>query len=226
MSPLQYVINFILHVDQYLIFLIQTFGLWTYVILFGIIFAETGLVVAPFFPGDSLIFIAGAFAGSGTLNLLWLFVTFSLGAIVGDTVNYWIGKSAGRKAFHKNAKYFKEEYLVEAERFYEKHGSSAIIISRFLPIIRTFAPFVAGLGKMKYRKFLLYNVVGGLAWVSLFLFSGYFFGTITVVRNNLALVIYGIIIVTLLPAILKFAGHVMGSKKLQKESDLLSGSKI
>jgi membrane-associated protein len=226
MNIVQDLINFILHVDQYLIFLIQTFGLWTYVILFGVIFAETGLVVTPFFPGDSLIFIAGAFAGSGTLNIMWLFGVFGLGAIIGDTVNYWIGHSLGRKIFHEKSKYFKKEYLVEAEKFYERHGTSTIIIARFLPIIRTFAPFVAGIGKMNYKKFITYNVVGGIAWVSLFLFAGYFFGTIPIVKGNLPLVIYGVIILTLIPAILKFTGHVLKSKKLEKESDLLSSSKI
>lgn len=226
MSFIQDIINFVLHVDQYLNFLINTFGIWTYVILFGVIFAETGLVVTPFFPGDSLIFIAGAFAGAGTLNIVWLFVAFALGAIAGDTVNYWIGKSLGRKIFHEKSKYFKKEYLAEAERFYDKHGSVTIIIARFLPIVRTFAPFVAGIGKMKYRKFILYNIVGGLAWVSLFLFAGYFFGTIPIVKNNLTIVIYGIILVTLIPALLKFAGHILKSKRLEKESNLLSGSKI
>jgi len=226
MSFIDILINFILHVDRYLNFLITTFGLWTYVILFGIIFAETGLVVAPFFPGDSLIFIAGSFAAAGSLDLWVLFVVFAFAAIIGDTVNYWIGHYLSRKAFHDKSRFFKKEYLVEAEKFYEKHGGKTIILARFIPIIRTFAPFVAGVGKMTYSRFILYNIIGGIAWVSMFLFAGYLFGTIPIIKDNLSLVVIGIIVVSLVPAALKVMGHLLKSKKLEKESDLLSGSKI
>jgi len=208
MSVVDTLINFALHVDQYLDLLIRTFGSWTYVILFAVIFAETGLVVTPFFPGDSLIFVAGAFAAVGSLNVWILFAALALGAIAGDTVNYWIGHSLGRKIFNEKSKFFKKEYLAEAEKFYDKHGSATIIIARFVPIIRTFAPFVAGIGQMSYRRFVLYNIAGGIAWVFLFLFAGYMFGTISFVKNNLSLVIIGIILVSLLPAAWKFLAHL------------------
>lgn len=208
MGVVDTLINFALHVDQYLDLIIKTFGAWTYVILFAVIFAETGLVVTPFFPGDSLIFVAGAFAAVGSLNVWILFAALALGAIVGDTVNYWIGHSFGRKMFHNKSKFFKKEYLSEAEKFYEKHGAITIIIARFIPIIRTFAPFVAGIGKMSYKRFVLYNIVGGIMWVSLFLFAGYLFGTFSFVKNNLSLVIIGIIVISLLPAAWEFLAHL------------------
>lgn len=213
MVSISELINFILHIDRSLASLIQTFGPWTYAILFAVIFLETGLVVTPFFPGDSLIFIAGALVAVGSLNPFLLFAAFALAAIVGDTANYWIGHSLGRKIFSKKSRIFKEKYLADAEKFYEKHGSKTIIIARFVPIIRTFAPFVAGIGKMSYRKFILYNIVGGIAWVGIFLFAGYFFGTIPVVENNLSLVIIGIIVASLVPAALNFFSHVFKSKK-------------
>lgn len=208
MGVVDTLINFALHVDQSLDLIIKTFGAWTYVILFAVIFAETGLVVTPFFPGDSLIFVAGAFAAVGSLNVWILFAALALGAIVGDTVNYWIGHSFGRKMFHNKSKFFKKEYLSEAEKFYEKHGAITIIIARFIPIIRTFAPFVAGIGKMSYKRFVLYNIVGGIMWVSLFLFAGYLFGTFSFVKNNLSLVIIGIIVISLLPAAWEFLAHL------------------
>lgn len=195
-------INFVLHVDKYLDFLIRTFGIWTYVILFAIIFAETGLVVFPFFPGDSLIFIAGVFASVGSLDVILLFISFALGAIIGDTVNYWIGHSLGRKVFREKSRFFKKKYLIEAEKFYERHGGKTIVIARFIPIIRTFAPFVAGIGNMSYRRFITYNIIGGIAWVLIFLLAGYFFGNIPIVKDNLSFVTIGIIVVSLILAVL------------------------
>lgn len=205
MGLIQDFINFVLHVDQIVGWLIQTFGLWTYAILFAIIFLETGLVVTPFFPGDSLIFIAGTFANNGLLSFEWLFVIFSAAAITGDTVNYWIGHFAGEKLFQKNSKFFKKEYLKTASEFYKKHGGKTIILSRFIPVIRTFAPFVAGIGSMPYRRFIIYNVIGGIAWVSIFLFGGYYFGGLQIVKQNLSLVIISIVIISFIPVIYGFA---------------------
>src|SRR3989338_3335758 len=202
MGLVETLINFILNVDQTLSWLIQTFGIWTYVILFLVIFLETGLVATPFFPGDSLIFISGAFASNGFLSIELLFILLSAAAIIGDTVNYWIGHFAGRKLFNKqNARFFKKEYLVMASEFYTKHGGKTIILARFIPLIRTFAPFVAVIGKMNYRKFLIYNVVGGVAWVGLFLLAGYYFGSLGFVKENLSMAIYAIIIVSIIPVI-------------------------
>jgi membrane-associated protein len=199
------IINFILHIDQFISLLIQQFGLWTYAILFLVIFSETGLVVAPFFPGDSLIFVSGTFAATGSLDIVWLFATLSLAAILGDTVNYWIGNFVGPKVFRKEkSRFFKKEYLERAHDFYERHGGKAIVLARFIPVIRTFAPFVAGIGKMRYGRFLAYNVVGGIAWVAIFLFAGYFFGTLQAVRDNLSAVIIAIIIISFIPILVEF----------------------
>lgn len=205
MGPIEYFIDFLVHLDKYLTQIIQTFGIWSYLILFLIIFCETGLVVAPFFPGDSLIFVSGTFAGTGMLRVEWLFVIFSLAAIIGDTVNYWIGHYVGPKVFRqKKSRFFKKDYLHTAAEFYEKHGGKTIVIARFIPVIRTFAPFVAGVGAMKYRRFIFYNIIGGIAWVSLFLFAGYFFGTLPAVQENLTLIIFAIIFVSFLPPIIEF----------------------
>jgi membrane-associated protein len=183
MGLIESLIDFVLHVDKYLNFLIQTFGPWTYLILFLVIFSETGFVATPFFPGDSLIFIAGAFASSGSLNIEWLIILFSLAAIIGDTVNYWIGHFAGPKIFHrKNARFFKKEYLDTAHEFYEKHGGKTIVLARFIPVIRTFAPFVAGIGEMSYQRFIIYNIIGGVAWVAVFTLGGYYFGSLPIVK--------------------------------------------
>ena len=200
-------INFFIHLDQYLNLIIQLFGSWTYIILFLIIFAETGLVVAPFFPGDSLLFVVGTIAAAGLLRIEWLFVLLTLAAIIGDTVNYWIGHYVGPKIFHKNNRFFKKEHLEKTHEFYEKHGGKTIIIARFVPIVRTFAPFVAGIGKMSYRRFVVYNIVGGVAWVAIFLFGGYFFGNLQIVKENLSLVILVIIVVSLIPAVTEFLSY-------------------
>ena len=195
-------LDFVLHLDKHLSALIQSYGLWTYLILFTIIFLETGLVVTPFLPGDSLLFAAGTFASAKALKVHWLFILLGAAAILGDTANYWIGHFIGPRVFHQEkSRFFKREYLDRTHRFYEKYGAETIIIARFVPIIRTFAPFVAGIGRMNYWRFISYNVIGGIGWVALFVFGGYFFGNIPVVRRNFSLVIIAIIIVSVLPAL-------------------------
>ena len=198
-------IDFILHLDKYINILIQDFGVWTYLILFLIIFCETGLVVTPFLPGDSLLFAAGAFAARGSLDLIWLFIVLSAAAVLGDTVNYWIGHFIGPKIFQKeNVRFLKKEYLDRTLQFYEKYGGETIIIARFIPIIRTFAPFVAGIGKMTYWKFISYNIIGGIGWVAIFVFGGYFFGNIPFVKNHFTIIIFAIIIISILPGVIEF----------------------
>ncbi len=205
MEFLSQLLDFVLHLDKHLSSLIQTYGLWTYLILFVIIFLETGLVVTPFLPGDSLLFAAGTFAAVKTLNVLWLFVLLSAAAILGDTVNYWIGHFVGPRVFHQEkSRFFKKEHLDRTHRFYEKYGAETIVIARFVPIIRTFAPFVAGIGRMSYWKFISYNVIGGIGWVALFVFGGYFFGNIPFIKRNFGLVIIAIIIVSTIPAAVEF----------------------
>jgi membrane-associated protein len=197
-------IEFVMHIDEYIIQVIANFGLWTYLIVFGVIFAETGFVVTPFLPGDSLLFVLGALAAKGSLNIFVWFFILCIAAVLGDATNYFIGHKIGRKAF-RGKHFFKEEDLEKTEAFYEKHGGKTIIIARFVPIIRTFAPFVAGIGKMHYPKFFSYNVVGGIAWVTLFLFGGFFFGNIPAVKENFTLVIFAILLMSVLPAIYHWA---------------------
>ena len=199
MEFFKWFIDFVLHLDTHLSAIMQQYGYWTYFILFLIIFAETGLVIAPFLPGDSLIFAAGAFAGTRLLNIAVLFFVLAFAAILGDTLNYFAGKFLGSEAFSKCPRIFKEEYMKKTHSFYEKYGNKTIVLARFVPIVRTFAPFVAGVGKMKYKKFLFYNVLGGLLWVSLFAFGGYFFGNIPVVKNNFSIVIMLIILLSIIP---------------------------
>ena len=200
-------IDIILHLESYLDILIPKLGIETYVVLFAIIFAETGLVITPFLPGDSLLFAIGAFAARGMLNVSILFVLLSLAAIVGDSLNYSIGKYLGSRVFREQSRFFKREYLLKTEAFYEKHGSKTIILARFIPIIRTFAPFVAGVGKMKYMKFLAYNIIGGILWVALFVFGGYYFGNIPIVKDNFSIVIIIIIIASIIPIIIEVWKH-------------------
>ena len=197
-------INYILHLDKYLASIIQYFGIWAYVLLFLIIFCETGLVVTPFLPGDSLLFAAATLAAAGALNIWWLFLALCLAAFLGDTANYWIGHYLGAKAFKKYPKIFKKQYLDKTRRFYDKYGNSTIVLARFVPIVRTFAPFLAGVGKMKYGRFIVYNILGSIIWIGLLLSAGYFFGNLPVVKNNFSMFILLIIIVSFIPLIIEF----------------------
>ncbi len=206
-------LDFFIHLDRYLNIIIQNYGLWTYSILFLVIFAETGFVVTPFLPGDSLLFAVGALAASGSLNVNWLFIFLGAAAVLGNIINYQIGRFIGPKIFLKeNIRFLNKEYLEKTHRFYEKHGGKVIIISRFVPILRTFAPFVAGIGKMAYQRFLIYNLIGGVSWVGVFIFGGYYFGNIPLVKQNFALVILAIILISILPTIL----HLFRGRDSQK----------
>ncbi|KUO69964.1 MAG: hypothetical protein APF81_12595 [Desulfosporosinus sp. BRH_c37] len=197
--------DFVLHVDKHLLEIIRDYGTWTYLVLFIIIFSETGFVVTPFLPGDSLIFVIGALGASGALNFKVALILLIIAAVGGNTLNYFIGRMIGDKLLGmKNTRLIKQEYLHKTQVFYKRHGGKAIILSRFLPIIRTFAPFVAGLGEMKFMKFCFFNMIGGMAWVLLFIFAGYFFGNIPAVKSNFTYVIFGIIFVSLLPTVIPY----------------------
>ncbi|MFI5396621.1 MAG: DedA family protein [Candidatus Binatia bacterium] len=199
-------IDYFLHLDRHLNVVIQMYGMWTYLIMFLIVFCETGLVVTPILPGDSLLFAAGTFAAGGALQVEPLFLLLSIAAIGGDTVNYWAGHLVGPKIFQQEKiRFMKKEYLDRTHEFYERHGGKTIILARFIPIIRTFAPFVAGVGRMTYLHFISYNVVGGVAWIGLFVLGGYFFGNISAVKENFTLVILAIIFISILPGIIEFA---------------------
>ena len=211
-------IDIFLHIDRHLSEIIQNYGLWTYLILFTIIFLETGLVVTPFLPGDSLLFAAGTFAALGALDMMWLFVLLSIAAIAGDTVNYWIGAYVGPKVFHKDkVRFLNKEYLDRTHQFYEKYGGKTIIIARFVPIIRTFAPFVAGIGKMTYWHFISYNVIGGVAWIVICTLAGYFFGNLPIVKENFSLVILAIIIISILPGVIEYMRHKLAPAPVNKD---------
>lgn len=208
MELLKALFEILMHLDKHLDLLIRNYGIWTYGILFFIIFLETGFVVTPFLPGDSLLFAGGTFAALGSLDARWLIVSLSIAAIAGDTVNYWIGYMVGPKVFNKEkSRFLNKEYLYRTHRFYEKYGGKTIILARFIPIIRTFAPFVAGIGSMTYRRFILYNISGGIAWVVIFILGGYLFGNIPVVKQNFSLAIFVIIILSILPGIIEFLRH-------------------
>ena len=196
-------IDVFVHLDAYLHVVIQQYGAWTYLLLF-VVFLETGVVVTPFLPGDSLLFAAGAFAAAGSLEVGWVFGLLFVAAVLGDTVNYRIGYSVGPRAFHGQNRFFKREHLDRTHQFYERHGGKTIVIARFIPIIRTFAPFVAGIGRMSYGQFVVYNIGGGLLWTVLFVFGGYYFGNLPVVKRHFTLVILAIIIISVLPAGLEF----------------------
>jgi membrane-associated protein len=206
MPPLDFpnsVLDFFLHLDRHLSEVISQYGTWTHLILFLIVFCETGLVITPFLPGDSLLFAAGTFAALGALDLRLVVVLLIVAAIIGDTVNYWVGSYIGPRAFRGDGRFLKREYLDRTHAFYEKHGGKTIILARFIPIIRTFAPFVAGVGAMSYPKFLTYNILGAVLWVGLFVLGGYYFGNIPLVRKNFTLVILAIIILSVLPIMLE-----------------------
>lgn len=208
MELLHKFIDLFLHLDTHLNAVIQEYGVWTYLILFLIIFCETGLVVTPLLPGDSLLFAAGALAASGPpLNPWALFGLLSLAGIAGDTVNYWIGHFFGEKLAQKYPRILKKQYLDKTHAFYERYGGETIIIARFVPIVRTFAPFVAGVGSMTYMRFLAYNVIGGVLWIALFIFGGYLFGNLPLVKNNFSLVILVIIILSIMPGVIEYLRH-------------------
>lgn len=209
------IIDFILNIDVHLVEILNNYGIWANFIIFLIIFAETGLVIMPLLPGDSLIFAIGALSSKGGFNILVTYLILVTAAILGDAMNYYIGHKIGRKAFSsKKVPFINMEHLEKTEKFYEEHGGKTIIIARFMPIIRTFAPFVAGIGKMEYKDFLSYNAIGGIAWVTLFLFAGYFFGNIPFVEKNFSLVIMAVIIVSVLPAVI----HYVRDKLRQTQS--------
>ncbi|MBK8481167.1 MAG: DedA family protein [Proteobacteria bacterium] len=197
-------VDLVLHLDRHLGAIIAQYGVWTHLLLFLIVFCETGLVVTPFLPGDSLLFAAGTFAAIGSLDVHLLVLLLTVAAIAGDTLNYWIGAWAGPRVLNGRVRWLRQDYLERTHRFYEKHGGKTIILARFVPIIRTFAPFVAGVGAMSYRRFLLFNIVGGVVWVALFSYAGYFFGNIPVVRRNFTIVIMAIIVLSVLPIVIEY----------------------
>ena len=220
MDIIKFVIDFILHIDVHLAELVAQYGMWVYGILFLILFCETGLVVTPFLPGDSLLFVAGALAALPTNDLnVHTMVALMIGAaILGDAVNYTIGRLFGEKLFsNPNSKIFRRSYLDKTHQFYEKHGGKTIILARFVPIVRTFAPFVAGMGHMTYRHFAAYNVIGALVWVLLFTYAGYLFGDLPIVQENLKLLIVAIIIVSILPGIIEIWRHKRAAARQQKQ---------
>ncbi len=200
MELVKFAIDFVIHMDHYLAQIIQSTGYWTYAILFVVIFIETGLVVTPFLPGDSLLFAAGAIASAtGAIDIKLFYILMALAAVAGDTANYWIGHSLGPRVFTEESRWFKKEYLDKTHAFYEKHGGKTIFLARFIPIIRTFAPFVAGIGEMTYVHFISYNIFGGVVWTALFIFGGYFFGNIAFVKDHFSLVVIAIILISLVP---------------------------
>ena len=211
-------IDLFLHLDKHLNDVISQYGGWTYLILFVIVFCETGLVVTPILPGDSLLFAAGTFAALGSLNVLWVFVLLSIAAIGGDTINYWVGYWIGPKIFHgENVRFLNKKHLDRTHAFYEKYGGKTIVLARFVPIVRTFAPFVAGIGRMSYWRFIAYNVVGGIAWVAICVFSGYYFGNLEIVRKNFSLVILAILVISVLPMVVEYLRQRVAGKSAATE---------
>lgn len=201
-------IDIVLHLDQHLQVLVAQYGAWVYLILFAIVFCETGLVVTPFLPGDSLLFVAGTIAAAGGMDVHLLVALLIIAAVLGDTVNYWIGNYLGPRVFHdQDSRWLNRKHLERAHAFYERHGGKAIVIARFVPIIRTYAPFVAGMGTMSYGRFVVYNVGGAVLWVVSLAYAGYFFGNLPIVENNLTLVIVGIIILSIMPGVIEYLRH-------------------
>ncbi len=213
MEIIKFFVDFILHIDVHLGQIISSYGTLTYTILFAIIFMETGLVFTPFLPGDSLLFAAGAFAALKSLNIFILLVVLSAAAVLGDTANYWIGHFFGKKLVAHPKVPIDEKHIVETQKFFDKHGGKTIIIARFMPFIRTFAPFVAGIGRMSYMHFLSFNFIGGVLWVLIATLAGYFFGNIVFVKKNFSLVIIGVVFISLLPMIFEFAKHQINKNR-------------
>lgn len=214
MEIIKYLIDLFLHLDVHLQQIISQYGTITYILLFIVIFGETGLVITPFLPGDSLLFAAGTFAAKGSFNVHLLFILLAVAAILGDTVNYWIGHYVGPKVFEKEkVRFLKKEYLDRTHKFFEKYGGKTIILARFVPIVRTFAPFVAGIGSMTYPKFITYNIIGGTLWVALFIYGGYFFGNIEIVKNHFSIAIIVIILISLIPGFVEYFKHKIAQKK-------------
>jgi membrane-associated protein len=222
MNIIQQLINLFLHLDKYLGQIISQYGTLTYLLLFLVIFMETGLVVTPFLPGDSLLFAAGTFASpalGSPLNIWVLWVLLCAAAVLGDTVNYWIGHYIGPRAFSGEVRFLKKEYLDRTHAFFEKYGGKTIILARFVPIVRTFAPFVAGVGEMTYVHFISYNIIGGIAWVSLFLWLGYFFGNLPFVQKNFSLIVIAIILISVMPAVYEFVRARLQPKSKVEATD-------
>jgi membrane-associated protein len=212
MDLIQLALDYLLHMDKHLGAVLTYCGPWSYALFFAIIFSETGLVVTPFLPGDSLLFALGSFAALGVLNVHGLFAVLFLAAVLGNTTNYWIGSLIGPRVFHENSRFLNRKHLEDTHRFYEKHGGKTIILTRFLPIFRTFAPFVAGIGRMNFWYFTLYNLAGGLSWVALFVYGGYYFGNLPVVKRNFTVVILAIIVISVLPAVFAFLKQKYGKR--------------
>lgn len=212
MEWIELIIDFIIHIDQHLVEIVSEYGSWVYAILFLIVFAETGFVVTPFLPGDSLLFAAGALAATGAMNPWYLFILLFIAAVAGDSLNYSIGSYFGIRVFKEDAKIFKMEYLRKTEGFFEKYGGKTIVIARFVPIVRTYAPFVAGASSMNYPRFIFYNVFGGFIWVGLFIFVGYLFGNIPIIKNNFSITVLVIIFLSLIPLFVEFFKARMKAK--------------
>lgn len=206
-------LDIVLHLDTHLLALVQEYGIWVYAILFCIIFAETGLVVAPFLPGDSLLFVIGALCGMGSLELEVALPLLALAAFMGDNTNYWIGRLLGLRLLERTSpRFIRHEHLEKTHAFYAKHGGKTVIFARFLPIIRTFAPFVAGIGTMNYRYYVMFSIIGGVSWIGSLILAGYFFGNIPVIKDNLTLMILAIVVISFIPAILEFIRHRWNSR--------------
>jgi len=227
MDVFSQIVDIFVHLDEYLGQLIDVFGIWTYVILFLIVFAETGFVVTPFLPGDSLLFTVGTLSGGGYLNVWVAYFLLLTAAILGDTINYWIGHYFGPKVFKlENSRVFNKKYLDKTHAFYEKHGGKTIIIARFVPIVRTFAPFVAGIGAMNYRTFLAYNIIGAFVWVTSLTFLGYYFGALEIVKRNFEYAIFIIIFISILPIIYEYTKHLLQKRGYIKKDEKVEKASI
>lgn len=219
MELIGYFIDMVLHLDKHLNSIMESFGVWCYLLFFVIIFAETGLVVTPFLPGDSLLFALGALAAMDSIDVKWLFVVLSIAAVLGDSANYSIGKYFGEMILKKyGGRLLKQEHIDRTHKFYEKYGPKTIVLARFVPIVRTFAPFVAGLGKMNYLRFFTYNVTGGILWIAVFIFGGFFFGNIRIIKENFTITIFVIIILSIMPAVIEFIREKAKNKNTESSS--------